>query len=147
MTPCPHPQWPDGSKPIKKILSGAVNIAVGVAVLRNQGFGSGHGQVSAPSGLGVRHARLTVNAAFTWCELITDNWPTRPPRGANELPDHHPQPVRGACTSERPPSSPFRCGATAVMAVMAVSVLYSSRSAGVRCISTGMPNLPAFLMR
>jgi hypothetical protein len=66
------PEGPDGSKAIKKILSGAVNIAVGVAELRNQGFGSGHGQASAPSGLGVRHARLTVNAAVTWCELILD---------------------------------------------------------------------------
>ncbi|MFD9469926.1 abortive infection family protein [Streptomyces goshikiensis] len=66
------PDGPDGSKAIKKILSGAVNIAVGVAELRNQGFGSGHGQASAPSGLGVRHARLTVNAAVTWCELILD---------------------------------------------------------------------------
>lgn len=65
-------EGPDGSKAIKKILSGAVNIAVGVAELRNQGFGSGHGQASAPSGLGVRHARLTVNAAVTWCELILD---------------------------------------------------------------------------
>ncbi|QDN81260.1 hypothetical protein FNV64_41840 [Streptomyces sp. S1A1-7] len=66
------PEGPDGSKAIKKILSGAVNIAVGVAELRNQGFGSGHGQASVPSGLGVRHARLTVNAAVTWCELILD---------------------------------------------------------------------------
>ncbi|WP_327131984.1 abortive infection family protein [Streptomyces sp. NBC_01343] len=66
------PEGPDGSKAIKRILSGAVNIAVGVAELRNQGFGSGHGQASAPSGLGVRHARLTVNAAVTWCELILD---------------------------------------------------------------------------
>ncbi|MEV6436286.1 abortive infection family protein [Streptomyces anulatus] len=66
------PEGPDGSKAVKKILSGSVNIAVGVAELRNQGFGSGHGQVSAPSGLGVRHARLTVNAAVTWCELILD---------------------------------------------------------------------------
>jgi hypothetical protein len=66
------PEGPDGSKAIKKILSGAVNIAVGVAELRNQGFGSGHGQASTPSGLRVRHARLTVNAAVTWCELILD---------------------------------------------------------------------------
>ncbi|MBA5225621.1 abortive infection family protein [Streptomyces griseoaurantiacus] len=66
------PDGPDGSKAVKKILSGSVNIAVGVAELRNQGFGSGHGQASAPSGLGVRHARLTVNAAVTWCELILD---------------------------------------------------------------------------
>lgn len=66
------PDGPDGSKAVKRILSGSVNIAVGVAELRNQGFGSGHGQASAPSGLGVRHARLTVNAAVTWCELILD---------------------------------------------------------------------------
>lgn len=66
------PEGPDDSKAIKKILSGAVNIAVGVAELRNQGFGSGHGQASVPSGLGVRHARLTVNAAVTWRELILD---------------------------------------------------------------------------
>ncbi|MEV0934283.1 abortive infection family protein [Streptomyces phaeochromogenes] len=66
------PDGPDGSKSVKKILSGSVNIAVGVAELRNQGFGSGHGQASAPAGLGVRHARLTVNAAVTWCELILD---------------------------------------------------------------------------
>ncbi|MFD4005117.1 abortive infection family protein [Streptomyces rubiginosohelvolus] len=66
------PDGPDGGKAVKKILSGSVNIAVGVAELRNQGFGSGHGQASAPSGLGVRHARLTVNAAVTWCELILD---------------------------------------------------------------------------
>ena len=66
------PDGPDGSKAVKKILSGSVNIAVGVAELRNQGFGSGHGQASAPTGLGVRHARLTVNAAVTWCELILD---------------------------------------------------------------------------
>ncbi|MGW0136268.1 abortive infection family protein [Streptomyces sp. NPDC003299] len=66
------PDGPDGSRAVKKILSGSVNIAVGVAELRNQGFGSGHGMASAPSGLGVRHARLTVNAAVTWCELILD---------------------------------------------------------------------------
>ncbi|MGW4288640.1 abortive infection family protein [Streptomyces sp. NPDC004673] len=66
------PNGPDGSKSVKKILSGSVNIAVGVAELRNQGFGRGHGQASVPSGLGIRHARLTVNAAVTWCELILD---------------------------------------------------------------------------
>ncbi|MEV4881264.1 abortive infection family protein [Streptomyces cyaneofuscatus] len=49
-----------------------MNIAVGVAELRNQGFGSGHCQVSAPPDLGVRHARLAVNAAVIWCELTSD---------------------------------------------------------------------------
>ncbi|MEU5066102.1 abortive infection family protein [Streptomyces virginiae] len=68
---CPPRRW------LKKILSGAVKIAVGVAGLHNQGFGSGHGQASASSGLGVRHARLTVNAAVTWCELILDTMADR----------------------------------------------------------------------
>ncbi|MFE2625634.1 abortive infection family protein [Streptomyces caelestis] len=66
------PDGPDNSKAVKKILSGSVDIAVRVAELLNQGFGSGHVQASAPSGLGVRHARLRVNAAVTWCELILD---------------------------------------------------------------------------
>ncbi|MFE5861702.1 abortive infection family protein [Streptomyces virginiae] len=93
------PDGPDGSKAIKKILSGAVNIAVGVAELRNQGFGSGHGQASAPSGLGVRHARLTVNAAVTWCELILDTMadPSAPWRNSG--------PVAGpAVPGSRPPT-------------------------------------------
>ncbi|MFE0798627.1 abortive infection family protein [Streptomyces sp. NPDC058812] len=51
------PDGPDGRKAVKKILSGSVNIAVGVAELRNQGFGSRHGMASAPSGLG-RAARV-----------------------------------------------------------------------------------------
>ncbi|WP_229841641.1 abortive infection family protein, partial [Streptomyces brasiliensis] len=65
------PEGPDGSKAVKKILSGAVNIAVGVAELRNQGFGSGHRMASAPSGLGVRHARLPLaELAFQHRELV-----------------------------------------------------------------------------
>ncbi|MFB7256873.1 abortive infection family protein [Streptomyces nojiriensis] len=91
---------PDGSKAIKKILSVAVNIAVGVAELRNQGFGSGHGQASTPSGLGVRHARLTVDAVVTWCELILDTL-TDP-----SAPWRNNRPVAGATlTSPRTPPS------------------------------------------
>lgn len=62
---------PDGSNGVKRILSGVVGVAVGVAEVRNA-YGSGHGQASAPKGLSERHARLAVNAAVTWCELILD---------------------------------------------------------------------------
>lgn len=62
----------DGADGLKKILGGVSSIAVGIAELRNRGYGSGHGQTRAPAGLGVRHARLAVNAAVTWCQLLLD---------------------------------------------------------------------------
>jgi hypothetical protein len=58
---------PDSSEAVKKILGGVSSIAVGVAELRNRGYGSGHGHVSTPTGLSRRHAHLAVNAAITWC--------------------------------------------------------------------------------
>ncbi|MGA6159751.1 abortive infection family protein [Stenotrophomonas sp. NPDC087984] len=57
---------------MKKILGGVASIAVGVAELRNRGYGTGHGQSSAPTNLGIRHARLAANAAITWCQLMLD---------------------------------------------------------------------------
>jgi hypothetical protein len=62
----------DGADGLKKILGGVSSIAVGIAELRNRGYGSGHGQARVPAGLGVRHARLAVNAAVTWCQLLLD---------------------------------------------------------------------------
>lgn len=63
---------PDGADALKKILGGVSAIAIGLAELRNRGYGSGHGQARAPAGLGLRHARLAVNAATTWCQLLLD---------------------------------------------------------------------------
>lgn len=63
---------PDSAEPLKKILGGVSAIAIGLGELRNQGFGSGHGQAHVPMGLGTRHAHLAVNAAITWCQLILD---------------------------------------------------------------------------
>jgi hypothetical protein len=63
---------PDGSDAVKKILGSVSGIAIGLAELRNRGYGTGHGQAQAPSGLGARHAHLAVNAAFTWCQLMLD---------------------------------------------------------------------------
>lgn len=71
---------PDSSEAVKKILGGVSSIAVGVAELRNRGYGSGHGQASTPAGLRSRHAHLAVNAAITWCHLLLDTLadPTAP---------------------------------------------------------------------
>jgi hypothetical protein len=71
---------PDSSDAVKKILGGVSSIAVGVAELRNRGYGSGHGQASTPAGLSPRHAHLAVNAAITWCHLLLDTLadPTAP---------------------------------------------------------------------
>jgi hypothetical protein len=73
---CLHPSattpGPDGSDAVKKILGSVSGIAIGVAELRNRGYGTGHGPARAPAGLGPRHAHLAVNAAFTWCQLMLD---------------------------------------------------------------------------
>jgi len=61
----------DGTDALKKILGGVSAIAIGIAEFRNK-RGSGHGQVRTPSGLGIRHAHLAVNAAITWCQLLLD---------------------------------------------------------------------------
>ncbi len=63
---------PDGGDPVKKILGAVSSIAVGVAELRNRGYGTGHGPAAARAGLRARHAHLAVNAALTWCHLVLD---------------------------------------------------------------------------
>ena len=63
---------PDSSAAVKKILGSVSGIAIGLAELRNRGYGTGHGPASAPVGLAARHARLAVNAAVTWCQLMLD---------------------------------------------------------------------------
>jgi hypothetical protein len=63
---------PDGSDEVKRILGAVANIAVGLAELRNRGYGTGHGNAARPAGLRPRHAHLAVNAAITWCQLMLD---------------------------------------------------------------------------
>ncbi|MGJ7874694.1 abortive infection family protein [Streptomyces rochei] len=63
---------PDGTDAVKKILGGVASIAVGMAELRNRGYGTGHGQARVPANLGIRHAQLAANAAITWCQLMLD---------------------------------------------------------------------------
>jgi hypothetical protein len=63
---------PDGTDAVKKILGGVSTIALGVAELRNRGYGTGHGAAGRRVGLSPRHAHLAVNAAVTWCQLMLD---------------------------------------------------------------------------
>lgn len=75
---------PDGTDAIKKILGGVSSIAIGVAELRNRGYGTGHGSAGPRTGLSKRHAHLAVNAAVTWCQLMLDtlNDPAAPWRNS-----------------------------------------------------------------
>lgn len=77
---------PDGTDAVKRILGAASSIAIGVAELRNRGYGTGHGAAGPRTGLTTRHAHLAVNAAITWCELLLDTladsaapWRREPP--------------------------------------------------------------------
>lgn len=63
---------PDGSDAVKRILGGLTSAALGVAELRNRGYGTGHGGGGARVGLRHRHAQLAVNAATAWCQLMLD---------------------------------------------------------------------------
>ncbi|MFD5111920.1 abortive infection family protein [Streptomyces sp. NPDC058391] len=62
---------PDNADSIKRILGALTSAAIGVAELRNR-YGTGHGRLAAPTGLGPRHARFAVGTAATWCELMLD---------------------------------------------------------------------------
>ncbi|XVU25325.1 abortive infection family protein [Actinoplanes sp. CA-054009] len=69
-----HPQsvapGPDGSNATKRILGGLSSIALGLAELRNEGWGTGH--AARRPGLRPRHAHMAVGAAHTWCQVILD---------------------------------------------------------------------------
>lgn len=77
---------PDAASGIRKILGASSTIALGVAELRNAGYGTGHGQGALAAGLGHRHARLVINSARTWCEFILDTLsdPRAPWRGVDD---------------------------------------------------------------
>jgi len=60
---------PDGTDAVRRILGAVSSVAIGVAELRNRGYGTGHGAAGTRIGLRARHAHLAVNAAITWCQL------------------------------------------------------------------------------
>jgi hypothetical protein len=83
----PSMKDPDSAEAVRRILGGLSSLALGVTELRNK-YGSGHGRLKAPSGLSPRHARLAVNAASTWCELLLETLadPNAPWRSADPDP-------------------------------------------------------------
>lgn len=62
----------DGAESIKKVLGGLSGIAIGLTELRNTD-GSGHGRTRGTR-LSPRHARLAVNGARAWCEIVLDTY-------------------------------------------------------------------------
>lgn len=59
----------DGVEIIRGLLGALVQIANGVAALRNQ-YGIGHGRAQVTYGLRSRHAHLAVGAADTYCRML-----------------------------------------------------------------------------
>lgn len=78
---------PDGADATKKILGGAMSVTSGLTELRNRGYGTGHGGERARTGLAIRHARMAVNAARLWCEMVLDTLqdPDAPWRKSQDL--------------------------------------------------------------
>ncbi|WP_051808147.1 abortive infection family protein [Streptomyces sp. NRRL F-2664] len=67
--PAALPPARDGASPDNAdSINALTSAAIGVAELRNR-YGTGHGRLVAPTGLGPRHARFAVGTASTWCEL------------------------------------------------------------------------------
>ncbi|EHM89499.1 hypothetical protein HMPREF0045_00164 [Actinomyces graevenitzii C83] len=64
----------DSEDSVKRILGGASSVALGLNELRNAGHGTGHGPATARVGLYARHARLAINAATLWCELVLETY-------------------------------------------------------------------------
>lgn len=60
----------DSSNSIKRVLTGAKSVVLGLNEFRNAGYGTGHGQAIARRGLSSRHARLAIHAAVLWCDLV-----------------------------------------------------------------------------
>lgn len=61
----------DLTEPVRKILGGVLQVALGVNELRND-RGTGHGRASAAVALGDRHARLAAGAAVVVATLMLD---------------------------------------------------------------------------
>ncbi|HGG57698.1 MAG TPA: hypothetical protein ENK31_07880, partial [Nannocystis exedens] len=58
-------------EPVRKILGGVLQIALGVNELRNE-RGTGHGKVEPALTLGDRHARLAAGASVVVATLMLD---------------------------------------------------------------------------
>ena len=61
-----------GAEVIRKMLAGLPQIAAGLAELRNEGYGTGHGRGHRIPGVKQRHADFVARAATTYTEMMLD---------------------------------------------------------------------------
>lgn len=61
-----------GADSIVRILSGLTQVPHGLAELRNEGYGTGHGQAKRISGIKPRHAELAARSAIAYASFILD---------------------------------------------------------------------------
>jgi hypothetical protein len=61
-----------GAEVITKMLTGLQQIAVGLAELRNAGYGTGHGRGTRISGIKSRHADFVARSAVAYTEMVLD---------------------------------------------------------------------------
>jgi hypothetical protein len=82
-----------GADTMKRILGGLQQIAIGMAELRNMGYGTGHGHGRRVAGLSERHAELAARASTAYVAFIlaTLNEPNAPWRRQQTEPESAPQ--------------------------------------------------------
>jgi hypothetical protein len=61
-----------GASTIVRVLGGLANIPAGLAELRNEGYGTGHGRAMRISGIKERHADLAARSAIAYASFILD---------------------------------------------------------------------------
>lgn len=66
------PGHPDQAGEWVRLLGRLCAIPQDLATIRNRGWGTGHGGVTAPAGLAPRHARLAVTAATAWINFMLE---------------------------------------------------------------------------
>jgi hypothetical protein len=72
-----------GAATIVRVLGGLANIPAGLAELRNEGYGTGHGRAMRIPGIKERHADLAARSAIAYATFVLDtvNDPGAPWRG------------------------------------------------------------------
>jgi Abortive infection C-terminus len=61
-----------GAETIRRMLAGLQQIAAGLAELRNEGYGTGHGRGRRIPGIKQRHADFVARSAITYAEMVLD---------------------------------------------------------------------------
>jgi hypothetical protein len=64
-----------GAETMVRLLAAFAQIPQGLAELRNEGYGTGHGQVTRISGIKPRHADLAARSAIAYVAFVLDTLP------------------------------------------------------------------------